>query len=325
MKDLTQGSITRHLVAMAVPIAIGMLFQTLYFLVDLYFVSRLGDAAIAGVSTAGHRELRDPGAHADAGRGHVALISHAVGRKDQARGEPGLQPVGAAVGALRVRDARGRVPARRPVSCGRSAPDAATAEPPASPISTGTRRAWRCSSRWWRMGSALRGTGIVQADDDWCRCSPWCSTSILAPVLIAGLGHGAPAGDRGRRTCQQHRDRRRRAAAVGVLRAPRALRGPRPAAVAPAVGDVIRRILNIGLPAGGEFFMMFIILAVIYWVIRDFGPAAQAGFGIGARVMQAMFLPVMALAFARGPGRRAELRRRATTSACARPSARRRS
>ena len=53
MKDLTQGSVTRLLVAMAVPIAIGMLFQTLYFLVDLYFVARLGDAAIAGVSTAG--------------------------------------------------------------------------------------------------------------------------------------------------------------------------------------------------------------------------------------------------------------------------------
>ena len=53
MKDLTQGPITHHLVAMAVPIAIGMLFQTLYYLVDLYFVSRLGDAAIAGVSTAG--------------------------------------------------------------------------------------------------------------------------------------------------------------------------------------------------------------------------------------------------------------------------------
>jgi Na+-driven multidrug efflux pump len=51
MKDLTQGPITKQLIAMAVPIAIGTLFQTLYFLVDLLFVSRLGDAVIAGVST----------------------------------------------------------------------------------------------------------------------------------------------------------------------------------------------------------------------------------------------------------------------------------
>ena len=47
--------------------------------------------------------------------------------------------------------------------------------------------------------------------------------------------------------------------------------------------------------------MMFVILAVIYWVIRRFGPAAQAGFGIGGRVMQALFLPVMALAFGTTP------------------------
>src|SRR4029077_13496572 len=47
--------------------------------------------------------------------------------------------------------------------------------------------------------------------------------------------------------------------------------------------------------------MMFVILAVIYWVIRGFGPAAQAGFGIGGRGEQALFLPVMALAFGTTP------------------------
>jgi Na+-driven multidrug efflux pump len=39
MKDLTQGSIPRHVIEMAVPLAIGMLVQTLYLLVDLYFVA----------------------------------------------------------------------------------------------------------------------------------------------------------------------------------------------------------------------------------------------------------------------------------------------
>ena len=54
MHDLTQGSIPRHIVRMSIPMAIGMLFQTLYYLADLYFVGRLGDAAIAGVSAAGN-------------------------------------------------------------------------------------------------------------------------------------------------------------------------------------------------------------------------------------------------------------------------------
>jgi len=61
------------------------------------------------------------------------------------------------------------------------------------------------------------------------------------------------------------------------------------------------RMLNIGLPAGGEFALMFLYMGVIYWVIRDFGAPAQAGFGIGTRLMQAIFLPAMAIAFATGP------------------------
>jgi Na+-driven multidrug efflux pump len=42
-------------------------------------------------------------------------------------------------------------------------------------------------------------------------------------------------------------------------------------------------------------------MGVIYWVIRDFGSAAQAGFGIGSRIMQSIFMPAMAIAFAAGP------------------------
>ena len=49
MKDLTDSSIVKNILQMALPIAAGMFFQTLYFLIDLYFVAGLGDAAIAGV------------------------------------------------------------------------------------------------------------------------------------------------------------------------------------------------------------------------------------------------------------------------------------
>ena len=54
MRDLTRGPIPGHIVAMAAPIAVGMLVQTLYYLVDLYFVSRLGGVPLAGVSAAGN-------------------------------------------------------------------------------------------------------------------------------------------------------------------------------------------------------------------------------------------------------------------------------
>ena len=64
---------------------------------------------------------------------------------------------------------------------------------------------------------------------------------------------------------------------------------------------VWKRMLDVGLPAGGEFALMFIYMGVIYWVISDFGAAAQAGFGIGSRIMQSIFMPAMAIAFAAGP------------------------
>src|SRR5258707_4157493 len=84
MKDLTQGPVRRHLIEMAVPMAAGMLFQTLYFLVDLYFVGRLGNAAIAGVGSSGNLSFLVLALTQVLGVGTVALISQAVGRKEQA-------------------------------------------------------------------------------------------------------------------------------------------------------------------------------------------------------------------------------------------------
>jgi Na+-driven multidrug efflux pump len=55
------------------------------------------------------------------------------------------------------------------------------------------------------------------------------------------------------------------------------------------------------MPAGGEFFVMFLMMGMTYWLIRQFGAESQAGYGIGQRVMQAIFLPAMAVAFSVAP------------------------
>src|SRR4029077_5864322 len=54
MKDLTQGSVVKHLVHMASFLAVSMVVQTLYLLADLYWVGRLGKEAIAAVGVAGN-------------------------------------------------------------------------------------------------------------------------------------------------------------------------------------------------------------------------------------------------------------------------------
>jgi Na+-driven multidrug efflux pump len=46
---------------------------------------------------------------------------------------------------------------------------------------------------------------------------------------------------------------------------------------------------------------MTVYLLVIYAVSRPFGASAQAGFGIGSRIIQACFMPVVALGFAVAP------------------------
>lgn len=53
-------------------------------------------------------------------------------------------------------------------------------------------------------------------------------------------------------------------------------------------------MLQAGLPVGGEFAIMSFYLIFVYGLIRPFGSAAQAGFGIGVRIMQSMFLPAIA-------------------------------
>jgi len=83
MQDMTEGPISGHIMRMAVPIGVGMVFQTLYYLVDLYFVAQLGDTAIAGVSAAGNVQFLVMAITQVLGVGTMALIAQASGKKDR--------------------------------------------------------------------------------------------------------------------------------------------------------------------------------------------------------------------------------------------------
>jgi putative MATE family efflux protein len=65
--------------------------------------------------------------------------------------------------------------------------------------------------------------------------------------------------------------------------------------------DIWKRLLLIGIPAGGEFLLLVLVSTIVYWVIRPFGAPAQAGFGAAARILQAILMPGMALAFSAAP------------------------
>jgi putative MATE family efflux protein len=62
-----------------------------------------------------------------------------------------------------------------------------------------------------------------------------------------------------------------------------------------------RRMLFIGIPTGGEFIMLSLFIALMYWAIRPFGSEAQAGYAIGSRINQMVFVPALAIAFSMAP------------------------
>jgi putative MATE family efflux protein len=297
MKDMTQGSVTRHLLHMASFMAVSMLVQTVYLLADLYWVARLGKEAIAAVSLSGNLMMAVLALTQMLGVGTTTVISQAAGRKDQPHAELAFNQ--AAVLSLAVALVFGlcAFPFRAFYSEWLSA-DALTATLASSYL------LWFIPALMLQfplvaLGSALRATGIIKPAVGLQVVSVILNI-ILAPLFIFGPGPFPAMGVAGAAF----------ATFLSILiadvltiiyfeRSYRYLRF--------RVGLWLPRfkiwwsMLRIGIPAGAEFALMAVYLAVVYVIIRNFGAAAQAGFGVGMRVMQAIFLPVIAIAFAVAP------------------------
>ena len=297
MQDMTKGPISGHIARMAIPIAIGMVFQTLYYLVDLYFVAQLGDAALAGLGSAGNIQFLVMAITQILGVGTMALIAQASGRKDRADANLIFnQSLVLAVVCAAVTLVGGYGLARWYM--GTLGADAET-------VTAGiTYLYWVLPGLALQfalisMGSALRGTGIVTPTII-VQVLTVVLNAILSPIMIAGWGTGRPLGVAGAGISTSI------SIAVAVVMMTVYFKRLERYVVFDA--SMVRprmsawkRILAIGLPPGGEFALMFVYVAIVYWTIRGFGPEAQAGFGVGSRVMQAVFLPAMAIAFATAP------------------------
>jgi putative MATE family efflux protein len=297
MQDFTTGPITRHLLKTTGFTLVTMVFQTLYFLIDLYWVGRLGTAAVAAVGIAGNLTFIVLALTQMLGVGTTAVISHAVGRKDQPEAVVlfnQAQVLAMVTGALfLVVGLVTRLPYARAMAA-----DAPTAELAARYL------LWFIPAMALQFGlvamsAALRAignfkTGMVVGT------ATVILNMLLAPFLIFGWGTGRPLGVAGAALASLV------AIVVGLvwltaffrrvgsfLRFDPGAWRPRPA--------VWKRMLGIGLPSGAEFGITTVYLALVYSLARPFGAAAQAGFGIGMRIIQAGFMPVVALAFSVAP------------------------
>lgn len=297
MKDMTNGSIAKHILVMAPPIMLGMVTIMICQLVDLYFVAGLGDAAVAGVAAAGNAGFLVNALMQVLGVGTVALMAHAVGRK--ARDDANLvfnQAVTLSVlsGLLTlIAGAALARPYMRAVAADQATIEAGT-----------TYLLWFMPALALEFvmqvtASALRATGSVRPAM-LVRALAVAINVALAPILISGWGTGHALGVAGAGLASSI------AVFVGTLGLLAYFRQVeryvvfRPAQWRPQLAQW-KRILDVGLPAGGEFVMIFVIMAVGYYVLSVFGPAAQAGFGIGTRVLGLIHMPALSIALAAGP------------------------
>lgn len=297
MQDLTTGSLTGHLLKTTSFMLVSMLFQTLYVLVDLFWVGRLGTDAIAAVGLAGNLSFIVIAITQVLGVGATTLVSHAAGRKDQARAIflfNQSQVLALVAGLLFLAVA---MLLRHQYAAGQSATEGMR-------IATEQYLLWFIPAMALQfamvaMGAALRGTGNFKPGM-YVQTGTVIVNIVLAPFLIFGWGPFPEMGVSGAAVATFV------AIVVGVawisfyfIDAKAYLRfhfgswSPQ--------FKVWWEMLKIGLPAGAEFALMGIYMAVVYAITKPFGAAAQGGFTIGLRIVQSAFMPVVALAFAVAP------------------------
>src|SRR5438552_3642283 len=185
MKDLTQGSVTKHLLHMSAFLAASVLVQTLYLLADLYWVGHLGKEAIAAVGVAGNLTMIVLALTQMLGVGTTTLISQAAGRKDQPHAELAFNQ--SFVMSIVIAFALGVVGfILRPAYCDWLSADAATATLAKAYL------LWFLPGMLLQfplvaLGSALRATGIIKPAVGFQVLSVLLNI-VLAPLLIFGIG-----------------------------------------------------------------------------------------------------------------------------------------
>jgi putative MATE family efflux protein len=297
MQDLTTGSLPRHLLKTTSFMLVTMLLQSLYFLVDLYWVGRLGKESVAGVAVGGNLMFLVLAVTQMLGVGTTTLISHAAGRRDREQAQTVFnqsQMLAAVVAvlfftvAMSLRGWYASSLAADPETAARAL-DYLDWFIPAMALQFGLVA----------MGSALRGIGLFKPGMV-VQTATVVINMLLAPTLMFGWFTGHPLGVAGTAVATFV------SVAVGTVWLARYF-FPADAFLRFHLTGWVpqfslwRRMINIGLPAGAEFGLMGVYVMIVYALSRRFGAAAQAGIGIGLRIVQSLFLPVVALGFAVAP------------------------
>ena len=297
MQDLTTGSLTGHLLKTTSFMLVSMVFQALYVLVDLFWVGRLGTDAVAAVGISANLSFVVLAISQMLGVGTTTVVSHAAGRKEHVQAtylfnQSQVLSMGAGVIFLAV-----AMSFRTSYAAALSAD--ATMQRLTEEYLLWFIPAMALQFAIVAMGAALRGTGTFKPGMIVQTASVFVNI-VLAPLLIFGWGPFPAMGISGAAVATFV------AVVVGVIWISFYF-VDRDAYLRFHCSDwkpefrVWGQMLKIGLPAGVEFGLMGVYMVVVYAISRRFGAAAQAGFGVGFRLVQSVFLPIVALGFAVAP------------------------
>ena len=297
MKDLTQGSVLANLVRMSAFLMASMVVQALYLLADMYWVGRLGKESVAAVGLAANLMALTLALTQMLGVGTTTLISHAVGATDQDRARRifnqsfALSVLAGGVLCLLTF-------VFRRAYCQALAANAQTAKLGVDYLT------WFVPALFLQfplisMGSALRGAGVVKPTVAVLVVTVVLNL-ILAPVLIFGWITGNIFGVQGAAMATFFALLLGLVAMIGyfLIKEKYLAFDYRTWRPDPALW---RDMFRIGLPAGAELGILGVYLILVYSAIRHFGAAAQGGFAIGARIMQSLILPAVAVGMANAP------------------------
>jgi putative MATE family efflux protein len=288
--DLTQGSIPKSLTRLSVPILFGMVMFTLYLMVDLYFVARLGPEAVAAVSISGNAFFIILGLSFILGTGGMALIAQAFGRRDYNQAGRVFQQslilsmvVGMAATSMGLAIAR-----------------------PYIRFFGGTGQSLEWGVAYFDVfsisfffvlllhviGSCYRGMGDTRTPMIiMVQCT--LLNIILDPLLIFGL-LGLPAlGVRGAAVASLSSQ----LYAISIYIYLIFVKGTHVSMKGPWRLDlgIIKKSLSIGVPSGLTYFLLAFNMLITYRVVSVYGTPALASVGIGFRILQSIYLPVIAI------------------------------
>ena len=293
-RDLTTGSIPRHILTLALPVVAAMGLQSVYALVDLGYVRQLGEASVAGLSVSFQAFFLVLAMAKVVGTTLLSRVSHLYGQQkvDEARGVfTRYCAVAGVVGLVAAAVAYGG--AEHYVST-------FTEDPAASSEGLAYFRVSAITFLFQLLlvvfGDGLRASGDFVTPVRLMVASI-VTNLVLDPIFIFGFGPIPAMGISG-------------AALATVLAqtvplgmyirrflsdgAGRDLRWVSPGRDPGMVRELVVR----GLPAGLQFFLISGVLGLVLWKLKPWGAAWTAAAGGGFRIVQQGFLPVVALSVA---------------------------